>query len=184
MNYDVGVIGGGVIGLACAWRLAQRGARVALFERGEIGREASWAAAGMLAAQCEAAHHPPAESGTREHSSRAAMFDLCLQSRALYSAFADELFDATQTDIELSLRNHARGDWRTPGILYVQTKADDNAPRVLAAQKNVEQTPDFNGFRALHLPEEGQVENRLLTQALQRACEYSQRRFAVTSRRF
>ncbi|MDQ3813800.1 MAG: FAD-binding oxidoreductase, partial [Armatimonadota bacterium] len=54
MQYDVAVIGGGVIGLACAWRMAQAGAAVALFERGVIGREASWAAAGMLAPQCEA----------------------------------------------------------------------------------------------------------------------------------
>ena len=47
-SYDVLVIGGGLIGGAIAWRLAQDNLRVALIERNEPGREASWAAAGML----------------------------------------------------------------------------------------------------------------------------------------
>lgn len=46
---DVIVIGGGVIGLAIAWELTGRGARVELFERDRPGRATSWVAAGMLA---------------------------------------------------------------------------------------------------------------------------------------
>ncbi len=45
---DVVVIGAGIIGLSCAWRLAGEGARVTLLERGECGREASWAGAGIV----------------------------------------------------------------------------------------------------------------------------------------
>lgn len=48
------VIGGGVIGLAVAWRLAQQGAGVVLLERGEPGRGTSYVAAGMLAPVSEA----------------------------------------------------------------------------------------------------------------------------------
>lgn len=48
------VIGAGVIGLGIAWRLAQAGCRVDVFDRGPAGRGASWAAAGMLAAAIEA----------------------------------------------------------------------------------------------------------------------------------
>jgi glycine oxidase len=47
--FDVVVVGGGVIGLSCAWRLAQRGARVAVVERGDPGCGATRVAAGMLA---------------------------------------------------------------------------------------------------------------------------------------
>lgn len=201
MKYDVGVIGGGVIGLSCAWKMAQRGAKVALFERGKIGREASFAAAGMLAAQCEAAHHPPLanpisdspvnatclENGDEnfacagakpaheyscEAPSSAAMFDLCLQSRTLYPAFAAELFDLTGIDIELSLSNCERGDWRTPGILYVATRDDDAAPQALEAQQAQGHRVvkrDFRDRCALWLPDEGQVNNRVLVQALRRA---------------
>jgi glycine oxidase len=43
------VAGAGIIGLSCAWRLAQKGIRVRIFERREASREASWAGAGMLA---------------------------------------------------------------------------------------------------------------------------------------
>ena len=47
-HYDVIVVGGGVIGLSIAWELASHGATVKLIEQGTIGREASWAGAGML----------------------------------------------------------------------------------------------------------------------------------------
>ena len=171
---DVGIIGGGVIGLSCAWRLAQGGARVAVFERATVGREASWAAAGMLAAQCEAAHHPPLDPEDIEYSmlrrKQQAMFDLCLESRAMYGDFADELFAETNLDIELSIANHCRNDERTPGILYVQSANDDAAFSRFAQQQErgltVENAPDFNGFPSLWLPQEGQVNNRVLAQAL------------------
>ncbi|MGH3608629.1 MAG: FAD-dependent oxidoreductase, partial [Pseudonocardiaceae bacterium] len=46
---NVVVVGGGVIGLACAWRAAQRGLTVTLLERSSPGAGASGVAAGMLA---------------------------------------------------------------------------------------------------------------------------------------
>ncbi len=45
---DCLVIGGGLIGCLAAYELARAGARVAVVERGEPGREASWAGAGIL----------------------------------------------------------------------------------------------------------------------------------------
>jgi glycine oxidase len=50
---DVAVVGGGVIGLASAWRLAQRGASVAVFDPAP-GSGASGVAAGMIAPVTEA----------------------------------------------------------------------------------------------------------------------------------
>ncbi len=44
------MIGGGIIGLAVAWRLARAGLSVRVLEKNRLGREASWAAAGVLAA--------------------------------------------------------------------------------------------------------------------------------------
>lgn len=174
---DVAVIGGGVIGLACAWRLAQEGAQVHLFERTQIGSEASHAAAGMLAAQCEAAVHPPENES--DHSSRERFFRFCLQSRALYASFAAELYEASGIDIELSIQNSPFSDWRQPGILYIPNRKDDcienpqSAVHHLLKQREkglrVEHTL-FNDQAALWLPEEGQVDNRKLVKALQRAC--------------
>jgi glycine oxidase len=47
-NWDVIVIGGGIIGLSLSIELRKRGARVLVVERGKTGREASYAAGGML----------------------------------------------------------------------------------------------------------------------------------------
>jgi glycine oxidase len=45
---DVAIIGGGIIGLTSALFLAREGASVAVYDRGDLGREASWAGAGIL----------------------------------------------------------------------------------------------------------------------------------------
>src|SRR5437016_5538106 len=56
---DVLIIGGGIIGLSLAWDLAQHGQRVRVIDRGEPGKEASWAGAGILPpASWKAALHP------------------------------------------------------------------------------------------------------------------------------
>ena len=54
-GHDVVVVGAGVIGLACAWRCAQRGLRSLVLEREPVaGAGASGVAAGMLAPVTEA----------------------------------------------------------------------------------------------------------------------------------
>ena len=47
---DCLIIGGGVVGLSLAWELAGCGLKVQVAERGQFGREASWAGAGILPA--------------------------------------------------------------------------------------------------------------------------------------
>lgn len=48
-RYDAAIVGGGIVGLACALRAQQRGLRVCVLERGEPGCGATRAAAGVLA---------------------------------------------------------------------------------------------------------------------------------------
>lgn len=47
-KFDAAIAGGGLIGGAIALELARAGLHVALFDRQEMGREASWAGAGIL----------------------------------------------------------------------------------------------------------------------------------------
>ena len=78
-SFDVAVVGGGAIGLACAWRAQQRGARAIVIDAGEPG---AWhVAAGMLAPVSEA------EFGERE------LLALGMESARRYADFCAELED-------------------------------------------------------------------------------------------
>ena len=147
---EIAIIGGGVIGLSCAWRLAQLGARVTLFERGDLGAESSFAAGGMLA--------PEAEFWL--HGRDLQLRELGRQSRDLYPDFAAELLELTGVDIELSQLNSPTEDWRTPGILMAAPGLDCDAPKKL-----------WSGQPAVWFERDGQVEPRQLIQALRAACE-------------
>jgi len=48
--HDCLILGGGVIGLSIAYELSGHGLRCQLLERGQLGRESSWAGAGILPA--------------------------------------------------------------------------------------------------------------------------------------
>ena len=48
ISYDAAIIGGGIIGASAALELARHKLRIVLLDRAQPGREASWAAAGML----------------------------------------------------------------------------------------------------------------------------------------
>src|SRR2546427_3531761 len=78
---DVAVIGGGVIGAACARAAALRGLAVGIFEPGPDPAAASPASAGMLAAQIE-----PLDNG---------LVALAVRSRDQYQRLAAELGDTT-----------------------------------------------------------------------------------------
>lgn len=57
--HDVLIIGGGVIGLSLAWDLAHHGRSVQVIDQGPLGREASWAGAGILPAATFSPHQHP-----------------------------------------------------------------------------------------------------------------------------
>ncbi len=78
-RFDAVFVGGGVIGLSCAWRAAQRGARVAVLERAEPPAGATNVAAGMLAPVGELTFGEPQ------------LLELTLASSRLYSEFVAEL---------------------------------------------------------------------------------------------
>jgi glycine oxidase len=163
---SIAVIGGGVIGLGVAWRLAQRGASVQVFDRGAAGAGASHAAAGMLAACAEA---EPGEEG---------LTALGRESQARWPAFAAELLDVSGVDVEL----------RPEGTLLVALTADDQARLThqlvfqqklglplhwISAAETRRREPHLAGklAGAVFSPEDTQVDNRKLVAALRLAAE-------------
>ncbi|MEV0000953.1 glycine oxidase ThiO [Micromonospora sp. NPDC050980] len=101
---EVGVVGAGPVGLAIAWRCAQRGLRVAVHDD-RPGSGASQVAAGMLAPVAEAYF------GERELTA------LLVDSAARWPGFAAELAGASGVDL----------GYRTEGTLVVGLTADDLA---------------------------------------------------------
>ncbi|MFM9280204.1 glycine oxidase ThiO [Paenibacillus jiagnxiensis] len=75
---DCAVIGAGVIGSSIAYQLAKRGFKTILIEKSVPGQGATRAAAGMLAAECEAFAHPQLAA-------------LALRSRNLFRELVREL---------------------------------------------------------------------------------------------
>jgi glycine oxidase len=157
----VAIIGAGVVGLGIAWRLAARGVKVCVFDRGAAGQGATHAAAGMLAACAEA---EPGEE---------ALVALGRDSQARWPAFAAELEQASGIDVEL----------RREGTLVIALTADDQARLFhhlefqkkldlplewISAAETRRREPHLAGklAGAVFSPQDHQVDNRKLALAL------------------
>jgi glycine oxidase len=163
---DVVVVGGGVIGLAVAWRAAGHGLAVTVVDP-DPGGGSSWAAAGMLAPVTEV------------HYGEEALLRLNLASAQLWPAFAAELEAAP---------GGGRIGYRRSGTLLVAAEEGDRAlaadlhafqrelgleAQWLTARRARELEPGLApGIRAaLWAPGDHQVDNRLLLSALRDAAE-------------
>lgn len=104
-SYDAVVIGGGVIGLSCAWRASRRGARVAVIEKGRPPAGATRVSAGMLAPIGELTFGEPE------------LLAMTLASRDLYADFVAELEAATGMST----------GYRHQGALHVALDRDEAA---------------------------------------------------------
>ena len=158
-SFQVVIAGGGVIGLSIARALALRGVRdVCLVERGRLGTEASFAAAGMIVPQAEA-------------DAADEFFTLACRSRDLYPSFAAALREETGVELDttgtlyLALTEldqteiEKRYAWQTRAGLSVE---------LLSAREARELEPCISESTAgaLRFPKDIQVENRRLLSAL------------------
>jgi glycine oxidase len=160
-SYDAVIVGGGAIGLSCAWRAARRGARVAVVERSSPPAGATRVAAGMLAPVGELAFGEPE------------LLKMTLTAADLYPGFVAELEAASGID----------SGYRRDGALHVALDRDEAAElrRVHELQRSLGLaaewlpprrcrelepglTPSLNG--GVHAAGEGSVDPRALTAAL------------------
>ena len=162
---DVVVVGGGLIGLAIAWRAAATGLGTMLCDP-HPRKGASWAAAGMLAPVTEV------------HYGEEALLRLNLEGSRRWPAFASELAEAAGRD----------PGYHECGAVLVARDADDLAvldelfkfQRELGLQVQRLRSRELRALEpglaptvrgGLHAPSEHQVDNRACVNALTAACE-------------
>lgn len=154
------MVGGGVIGAACARAAAERGLRVALFAPGPDAAAASAASAGMLATQIE-----PLDDR---------LLSLAVRSRNLCGHLAAALKDTTGIDIGLRRTGIATVAFTEPEAAALQGRA--NAQQLsglrcdwLHAAELHERWPGIapEALGALFAPEDGCLDPAGLTAALQ-----------------
>ncbi len=163
MHSEVLIIGGGVIGLSIARALRKRGVSgITILESGQIGKEASFAAAGMLAPQSE----------TDEIDD---FFRFCNESNQTYPKFAKDLFDETGIDVELDQSGTLYLAFTKTDVIQIRKrfelqKAAGLSVEMLTAQQ-VKRTEPFvspDVLEGLFFENDWQVENRKLLLALQK----------------
>jgi glycine oxidase len=166
-SYDAVVVGGGIIGGAIALRLAQEKLRVALLDGQAPGREASWAAAGMLSPAPDSPDSIP-------------LVPLGRASLALYPEFIAELHEIT--GLEVGYRREG-----TIEVLFSSTAERELSTLIalhhglgLAAQplsgeeaRELEPAVGREARAAALLPDEACLDNRALTGAVLAAARNS-----------
>lgn len=173
---DVAIIGAGLIGLATAFELAQRGAVVRVYERGEPGRAASWAGAGMLA---------PYTEEIDDETMRA----LCARSLALYPDFVARVRERSGVDARLHLdgiTNVACSDAQFESLrVHARALSESGVDAtILDRAHTLEREPALGQTvrGAMLVRGEGHVDNRRLGRALRAACDASGVIFANETR--
>ncbi len=150
-NWDVIIVGGGIIGLSLAIELRKQSAQVLIVERGEPGREASHAAAGMLA---DAEIEGPLKS-------------LAHASALMYPEFVHELQD--ESGIHCDLRDQ--------GTLQFASSLDHLLTEIGLPNSTEKEIADLEPALArstvpiVHLKERS-VDPRLLTAAALKAAKH------------
>ena len=138
---DVVIAGAGIIGLSLSIELRRAGASVAVLDRGEPGREASSAAAGMLVAD-----DPDTDSKLKP---------LARMSASMYPAFVEDLEFCSGIDVELENR----------GTLYIAQCAEELPSTPLSTADLHELEPGLVELPQVCFLEEQTVDPRRLVQA-------------------
>jgi glycine oxidase len=166
-SFDVIIVGGGIIGGAIAFELAQQKVRVAIFDRQTPGQEASWAAAGMLSPAPDSADAIPLVPLAR------ASLDLYPQFiAAVEEASGQEAGFRTSGAIEAFFSPNAARELSTLIALHHGLGLPTEVLRIEEALKLEPALGSDLGAAAL-LANEASVDNRMLTPAVLAAAEAS-----------
>ena len=163
-NFDIIIIGGGIIGLSIACEMAESGKKVIIFEKNKVGMEASWAAAGTL------------EPIWNVNDNDEELLQIKLKSETMWPEFERKIQKETDIDVE----------YNSSGGLLIAMNSDEMnqlekthdfatkygiESRVLSKEELLTIEPSINTevFGGIFLASECYVNPRKVTDAL---CKY------------
>jgi len=157
---DVAIVGGGLIGGTIAWELARHKLQVVVLDRQHPGREASWAAAGILSASPESPAAIP-------------VVPLFKASLAMFPQFVETIEQDTGRKVGFrrkgAIEAFLSGDVRRELSTFMALNHGLGlAAEPLPIEKARELEPDLSeeAQAAALLPDDAAVDSRLLTEAV------------------
>jgi len=164
-SFDVAIIGGGLIGGSIAFELSTENLRVVILDRQEPGREASWAAAGMLS---------PGPDSPRDLP----LVPLMKESLRIYPEFVGRVEDRSGQLVDfvrdgtLQILLAPRGEFERDALSEEYSRLElPFEPLSLDAARHLEPCLGPNAGAAAFLPHEATVDPRSLTRAVMAAAQ-------------
>ncbi|AZN41134.1 glycine oxidase ThiO [Paenibacillus albus] len=165
MKEHVIVMGGGVIGLSCAFELRRRGYEVTVLEIRQCGGQASGAAAGMLAPFSENVEGPDA------------FFQLCLESLRLYPQWQADVKKASGLTFEYTNSGSLYAAYHDADLLVLEgrlhwQREHGSSGRIVEGEELQRLEPHLakNVRAALYTPEESHLYAPHYVKAIEEAC--------------
>ena len=154
------VIGAGIIGLSASYFLKKHNFDITVIEKNKAGMEASYAAAGMLAAQSEFDFYED-------------FMDFCIKSRDIYESYCSEIEKTSGIDVEFQKCGMLRPALNEDHVNHLKNNCKWQKKKGFEIEflsgeeiRKIEPSLSENIICGLHSKNDGQVNNRKLMKAL------------------
>ena len=143
MGKKIAIIGGGIIGCLTAIKLKESGFEVVVIDKHEIGKESSWAGAGILFPLMPWNYQPK-------------IYDLCTLASSYYETFSKELYDLTGIDPE----------YKKTGMTLILPYEKDKVIKWANSQNVPFEETLFRESESIHFPSIAQIRSPRLMKSI------------------
>jgi len=143
LTKKIAIIGGGIIGCLTAIKLKESGFEVLVVDKHEIGKESSWAGAGIL-------------FPLMPWNYQSKVYDLCMLASNFYENFSKKLYDSTGIDPE----------YRKTGMTLIHPYEKDNAIKWANSQNLPFKKTFFRNSESIYFPSIAQIRSPRLMKSI------------------
>jgi glycine oxidase len=143
LSKKIAIIGGGIIGCLTAIKLKESGFEVLVIDKHEIGKESSWAGAGILFPLMPWNYQPK-------------IYDLSKLASSYYENFSNKLYELTGIDPE----------YKKTGMTLIPPFDKDNAIKWANKQNLPYEEISFRNSESIHFPSVAQIRSPRLMKSI------------------